>query len=45
MNPENVIIRVSEAIAIDYVPVTPDQNKFLDKIIKKPRFYKGLRAF
>lgn len=33
MNPENVITRVSETIAADYVPVTPDQNKFLDKII------------
>ena len=35
MNPENVITRVSETIAIDYVPVTPDQNKFLDKIINQ----------
>lgn len=33
MNPENLITRVSETIAADYVPATPDQNKFLDKII------------
>ena len=35
MNPENVITRVSENIAADFVPVTPDQNKFLDKIVNQ----------
>lgn len=35
MNPENVITRVSENIAADFIPVTPDQNKFLDKIVNQ----------
>ena len=45
MNPENVIARVSEAIAIDYVPVTPDQNKFLDKIINQGKLLTLQDAF
>ena len=45
MNPENVIARVSETIAIDYVPVTPDQNKFLDKIINQGKLLTLQDAF
>lgn len=33
MNPENLIPRVSEILAADYVPATPDHNKFLDKMV------------
>lgn len=33
MNPENVVTRVCETIAGDYVPATPDHQKFLDKMI------------
>lgn len=33
MNPENLISKVSETIAADYVPATPDHNKFIDKMI------------
>lgn len=33
MNPANVIPRISEIIAADYVPATPDHNKFLDKMV------------
>lgn len=45
MNPENVITRVSETIATDYVPVTPDQNKFLDKIINQGKLLTLQDAF
>lgn len=33
MTPKNLISKVSETIAADYVPATPDHNKFLDKIM------------
>jgi hypothetical protein len=33
MTPANLIAKVSETIAADYVPATPDHNKFIDKII------------
>ena len=33
MTPQNVLPKVAETIAADYVPATPDHNKFLDKII------------
>ena len=33
MNPENLVARVSETIAGDYLPATPDHQKFLDKMI------------
>lgn len=33
MNPENLVPKVAETIATDYVPATPDHNKFLDKIV------------
>ena len=33
MTPGNLIAKVSETIAEDYVPATPDHNKFIDKII------------
>ncbi len=33
MNPQNVVTRVGETIAGDYVPATPDHQKFLDKMI------------
>lgn len=33
MNPENLVPRVSEILAADYVPATPDHNKFLDKMV------------
>ena len=33
MTPGNLIAKVSETIAADYVPATPDHNKFIDKII------------
>lgn len=33
MNPGNLIAKVSETIALDYVPATPDHNKFLDKMV------------
>ena len=33
MTPGNLIAKVSETIALDYVPATPDHNKFLDKMV------------
>lgn len=33
MNPENLLARIAETIAGDYVPATPDQQKFLDKMV------------
>ena len=33
MTPGNLIAKVSETIAADYVPATPDHNKFIDKMV------------